>query len=99
MCHFFNNPFQLSESAGDRKMRDHCHYTGKYRGAAHSKCNLALQIPKHITVVFHNLKRYDVHIIKRDLAQQFDVDEMEVLAENTEKYISFSVPIRVGSEV
>ena len=76
-------------------MRDHCHYTGKYRGAAHSSCNLAHRIPKHVPVVFHNLSNYDAHIIIRELAQQFDVDEMEVLAENTEKYISFSVPIYV----
>jgi len=87
--------FQVSESVGDRKVRDHCHYTGLYRGAAHSKCNLSHSIPKHIPVVFHNLSGYDAHIFIRELAQQFNVDEMEVLAENTEKYISFSVPIKV----
>ena len=77
-------------------MRDHCHYTGKYRGAAHSSCNLAHRILQHVPVVFHNLSAYDAHnIIIRELAQQFDVDEMEVLAENTEKYICFSVPIYV----
>ena len=36
------------------KVRDHCHYTGKYRGAAHSSCNLRYKIPKEIPVVFHN---------------------------------------------
>ena len=76
-------------------MRDHCHYTGKFRGAAHSSCNLAHRIPKHVPVVFHNLSNYDAHIIIRELAEQFDVDEMEVLAENTEKYISFSIPVYV----
>ncbi len=95
-CHLCRKSFQVSESVGDRKVRDHCHYTGKFRGAAHSSCNLAHRIPKHIPVVFHNLSGYDAHVIIRELAQQFDVSEMEVLAENTEKYISFSVPIFVG---
>jgi len=94
-CHLCRKTFQVSESVGDQKVRDHCHYTGKYRGAAHSSCNLAHMIPTHIPVVFHNLTSYDAHIIIRELAQQFDVDEMEVLEENTEKYISFSVPIYV----
>ena len=75
-------------------MRDHCHYTEQYRRPAHSSCNLAHRVPKHVPVVFHNLSNYDAHII-RELAQQFDVDEMEVLAKNTEKYISFSVSIYV----
>ena len=91
-CHLCKNLFRKSELVGDRKVRDHCHYTGKYRGAAHSRCNLAHQIPSYIPVVFHNLN-YDAHIFIRELAEQFDVNEMEVLAENTEKYISFSVPI------
>jgi len=95
-CHLCRKGFKVSESVGDRKVRDHCHYTGVFRGAAHSSCNLAHQIPKHIPVVFHNLSGYDAHVIIRELAQQFDVSEMEVLAENTEKYISFSVPIFVG---
>ena len=47
-------------------------------------------------MVFHNLSKYDAHLFIRELAEEFDVNEMEVLAENTEKYISFSVPIRVG---
>ena len=38
----------------NKKVRDHCHYTGKYRGAAHSICNLRYKIPREIPVVFHN---------------------------------------------
>ena len=37
-----------------RKVRDHCHYTGNYRGAAHSICNMRHKISKEIPVVFHN---------------------------------------------
>ena len=95
-CYLCNKFFSKNpEKIGERKVRDHCHYTGKFRGAAHSICNLAYQIPSHIPVVFHNLSKYDAHIFIRELANQFDVDEMGVIAENTEKYISFSVPIYV----
>ena len=41
------------------KVRDHCHITGKYRGPAHSKCNLKLQIPRKIPIIFHNLEGYN----------------------------------------
>ena len=50
------------------KVRDHCHYTGKYRGAAHSACNLQYKISKSIPVVFHNGPKYDFLIIIKQLA-------------------------------
>ena len=40
------------------KVRDHCHYTEKYRGAAHSICNLKYNIPKKISIVFHKGSNY-----------------------------------------
>ena len=49
------------------KVRDHCHYTGKYRGAAHSICNLRYRIPKEIPVMFHNGSTYDYHFIIKQL--------------------------------
>ena len=76
-----------------RKVRDHCHYTGKYRGAAHDICNLRYKIPKEITIVFHNGFTYDYHFIIKELAEEFE-GEFERLGENTEKYITFSVPIK-----
>ena len=42
-----------------RKVKDHCYYTGKYRGAAHSTGNLKYSIPNEIHVVFHNGSNYD----------------------------------------
>jgi len=44
------------------KVRDHCHLTGKYRGAAHAGCNLIYQVPKFIPIFFHNLSVYDSHL-------------------------------------
>ena len=43
------------------KVRDHCHYTGKYRGSAHNICNLRYKISKEVRVIFHNGCTYDYH--------------------------------------
>ena len=74
------------------KERDHCHYTGKFRGAAHSICNLRYKTPKEIPIVFHNGSTYDYHFIINKLAKEFGA-QLEWIGENTEKYITFSVPI------
>ena len=76
-----------------RKVRDHYHYTGKYRGAAHSICNLRYKIQKEIPVVFHNGSTYDYHFIIKKLVKEFK-DNFDCLGENTEKYFTFSVPIK-----
>ena len=76
-----------------QKVRDYCHYTGKYRGAAHNICNLRNKVPKEIPVVFHNGSRYDYHFIIKELVKEFE-GNFECLGENTEKYITFSVPIK-----
>ena len=66
------------------KVKNHCHYTGKYRGAAHDICNLRYKIPKEIPVVFHNGSTYDYHFIIKELLEEFE-EEFECLGENTEK--------------
>ena len=76
-----------------KKVRDHCHYTGTFRGAAHSICNLNYKVPQEIPVKISNGSKYDYHFIIKELAEEFRV-EFECLRENTEKYISFSVPIK-----
>ena len=75
------------------KVRDHCHYTGKYRGAAHNICNLRYKVSKEIPLVFHNGSIYDYHFIIKELVKEFE-GNFECLGENTEKYITFSVPIK-----
>ena len=76
-----------------KKVRDHCHYTGQYRGVAHSIYNLRYQIPNEIPIAFHNGSVYDYYFIIRQLAKEFE-GAFECLGENTEKCITFSVPIK-----
>ena len=52
------------------KVTDHCHYTGQYRGAAHSICNLKYSVPKKIPIVFHNESNYDYHFIIKEFAKE-----------------------------
>ena len=73
------------------KVREHCHYTEECRGAAHSICNLNYSVPKEICIVFHERSNYDYHFIIKELAEEFE--QFTCLGENTEKYITFSVPI------
>ena len=75
------------------KVKDHCHYTGKYISAAHNICNLRYKIPKEIPIVFHNGSRYDYHFIIKGLVKEFE-GNFECLDENTEKYITFSAPLK-----
>ena len=80
-----------------RKVRDHCHYSGLYRGAAHSSCNLQYKIPSYIPVIFHNLAGYDAHLFIRELAKY--TTGMGVITKNTEDYISFSIKVEVDKYV
>ena len=52
-----------------KKVHDHCHYTGKYKGVAHSICNLRYGTTKKIPVIFHNGSKYDWHLIIKELAK------------------------------
>ena len=94
VCHICKKRFSIDDKNNKyHEVRNHCHYTGKYRGAAHDICNLRYKIPKEIPVVFHNGSTYDYDFIIKELAEEFE-GEFECLGENTEKHISFSVPIK-----
>ena len=73
------------------KVRDHCHYTGKFRGAAHQSCNLKFKRPKFTPVFFHNLQNYDAHLFVRALGLMDEVLSISCIPNNDEKYISFSL--------
>ena len=91
-CHICFRPFTLK----DPKVRDHCHYTGKYRGAVHRNCNLQYKIPSNIPIVFHNLAGYDAHLFIRELAaSKSGGAKMEVITKNKEDYITFSIRVAV----
>ena len=88
-CHICYKPF----TPIDPKERDHCHYTGLYRGPAHTLCNLRYKIPSYIPVMFHNLSGYDAHLFIRELGGH--TSDVEVIAKNKEDYISFSIKVPV----
>ena len=75
-----------------RKVRDHCLYTVECRGAAHSICNLKYSVPKESPIALHNRSKYDYNFIIKELAEKLK-KQFTCLGENSEKYISFTVPI------
>ena len=95
-CHICFKPFKEDKP----KVRDHCHYTGRYRGPAHTKCNLQYKIPSYIPIVFHNLSGYDTHLFIKELtASSTDGAKMGVIAKNKEDYISFSIKVEVDKYI
>ena len=78
---------------GEKKVRDHCHFTGKFRGAAHNKCNLQFKKPTFTPVIFHNLSGYDAHLFVKNLGTT--EGNIKCIPNNEEKYISFSKEIVV----
>ena len=96
ICYICKEKFCMDKDDKDyinrKKVKDHCHYTGKFRGAAHSKCNLNYKVQKEIPIIIHNAS-YDTHFIINQLAIEFK-GELNCIGDNMEKYITFSVPIK-----
>ena len=80
---------------GEDRVRDHCHFTGKFRGAAHNICNLKFKKPKFTPVFFHNLSGYDSHLFVTKLGKS--EGDITCIPNNEEKYISFSKLIQIGT--
>jgi len=88
-CHICEKPFRPD----DTRIRDHCHLTGRYRGPAHSNCNLNYKNLFYIPIVFHNLLGYDSHFIIKEIATTFE-SKIDVLSITKEKYISFTKHVK-----
>ena len=73
----------------DEKVHDHDHISGKYRGAAHNKCNLQLRNTNKIPVFFHNFRGYDSHLMVHALSEHQEIP-IRVIGQTMEKYIILS---------
>ena len=81
-CHRCDKPL------GKYRVRDHCHLTGKFRGAAHNGCNINYKIPKFFPVIFHNLSGYASPLFNTNLGTTGG--NILCIPNNEEKYISFT---------
>ena len=93
VCHICHKPLNRGVWGAEPPARDHCHFTGQYRGAAHNCCNLQCRKPMILPVVFHNLQGYDAHLFIKQLSSI--QGELNCIPSTEEKYISFSKKIKV----
>ena len=94
ICHICEEEFSIDKKTNKIvKVRDHCHFTGKYRGAAHNQCNLSRRKPLILPVIFSNLQGYDAHLFIKQLAKV--KGDLSSIPTTEEKYISFSKHIHV----
>ena len=91
-CWICNGEFDDDVKNG--KVRDHCHFTGRYRGAAHNLYNLKYRKPNFTPVVIHNLSGYDSHLFIKNLG--FSEGNIDCIRNNEESYISFTKKYRLG---
>ena len=90
------NCWICGEEMGNDRVRDHCHFTRKFRGAACNSCNLKLRRQNNISVFFHNLAGYDSHLFIKKLGTPEKKENIDCIPNNEEKYISFSKTIITG---
>ena len=91
LCHICN------EELGEDRVHDHCHLSGKFRGAAHEVCNLKYKVPTFFTVIFHNLSGYDSHLFIKTLGNS--EGDISCIQNNEENYISFTKQIIIDKFV
>lgn len=93
-CYMCQKPFTFAV-----KCRDHCHFTGKYLGAACQSCNLLRRRPRKLNIFLHNGSKYDFHFIVKAINNKKDVHNIRILPYNGENFrtISFNSFLFVDS--
>ena len=86
-CYLCHKPF--GDRTSERKVRDHDHLTGRYRGAAHSRCNINMRKTYKVPVFFHNFRGYDSHLVVQSL-NKFPQRKLSVIGQAMEKYLCLS---------
>ena len=73
ICYICKEKFEntYSKDKKCRNLRDHCHYSGEYRGPAHGICSLKYSLPKKLPIDFHNGSNYDYHFILKEVVEEF----------------------------
>ena len=77
-----------------KKVRDHCNFTRKFRGAAHSICNLRYSVPLDIPVIFHNGSKYDYQFIIKELAEKFKGEDFKCLQKILKNILAFHCQLK-----
>ena len=88
----FNNHKKSKYYKNFKKLKFNDHYTGIYRGAAHSLCSFRYSTQRDIPALIHNGSNYDFHLIIKELAEEFK-NEMHCIPADKENYKAFSIPI------
>ena len=89
VCHICKKGFSTNDDDKKyHKVRDHCYYTGKYKGVAHNICDLRYKIVKEIPAVFHNGSNCDYNFIIKELSKELK-GHLKCLRKNREKHITF----------
>ena len=85
-CHICGGPFHYRKGGRAVKVRDHCHLTGIFAGAAHEHCNLLRRVVRRVKLFCHNFSGYDSHILISALAPDPRIKELKCLPRNMEKF-------------
>ena len=86
-CHLCRKNF----TNDDLRVKNHCHYTGHYLGAAHSRCNLLFRNNPTIPIICHNLKGFDGHLLLANAGEWLKNRRVAIIPRTREHFISFSV--------
>ena len=93
-CFMCDTPFTRK---GVKKVRDHCHLTGTFRGAACQDCNTKMRLKRNVLpVFFHNLRGYDGHLLCEVALGMMKEWKLSVIPQTAEKYISMQAEYEVS---